>query len=313
MRISLGLLPAAALFVVGVNAGPAAAQAPRTFVSGTGSDSNPCSVSLPCRTFQKAHDSTAANGEVVALTSAGYGTLTITKGITISATGVEAAITTTTGQTAITVNAATSEIVALRGLTLIGGQAGDSGVSIANAQAVLVQNCSIAGFTNSGILAGGSLAGLVVADSTLIFNGEGINFAPTGGSSVANAELINTRVDGGFVGVALDSSQGAAITASLTGGSASNNAIGVLVRSPSPPASGPPVTAILRGVEAVGNIASGVAAEGAAAVMYLNRTKVYGNATGLMTSDGGTLVSFGNNAVSGNGTDGAPTTTISLK
>src|SRR2546430_13238022 len=70
--------------------------APRTFVSGLGSDANPCTRTAPCRTFQMAHDTVDPNGEVLALDSAGYGTLTITKNVTISAEGVEATANATT-------------------------------------------------------------------------------------------------------------------------------------------------------------------------------------------------------------------------
>src|ERR1700760_744389 len=61
----------------------AQAQALRTFVSGTGSDSNPCTLALPCRTFQYAHDNTAAGGEIDVLTPGGYGPLTISKAISV--------------------------------------------------------------------------------------------------------------------------------------------------------------------------------------------------------------------------------------
>jgi hypothetical protein len=40
----------------------AQAQAPRTFVSSAGSDSNPCSFAAPCRHFQAAVDATSAGG-----------------------------------------------------------------------------------------------------------------------------------------------------------------------------------------------------------------------------------------------------------
>src|SRR6266568_2915360 len=58
----------------------AQAQA-RVFVSGLGSDSNPCSRTSPCRTFQHGHDVVAAGGEVIALDSAGYGGVSITKSV----------------------------------------------------------------------------------------------------------------------------------------------------------------------------------------------------------------------------------------
>src|SRR5437773_8463281 len=59
------------------------AQATRTWVSGVGSDANPCSRTAPCKTFAGAFSKTAEGGEIDALDPAGYGTLTITKSITI--------------------------------------------------------------------------------------------------------------------------------------------------------------------------------------------------------------------------------------
>ncbi len=48
-------------------AASAQAQAPRTFVSAAGSDSNPCSFAAPCRHFQAAVNATSLGGEVDAL------------------------------------------------------------------------------------------------------------------------------------------------------------------------------------------------------------------------------------------------------
>jgi hypothetical protein len=46
------------------------AQPNRTFVSGQGSDSYPCSLAAPCRSFTGALNQTAAGGEIVVLDSA---------------------------------------------------------------------------------------------------------------------------------------------------------------------------------------------------------------------------------------------------
>ncbi|MCG4712409.1 hypothetical protein L0P28_16900, partial [Dorea formicigenerans] len=61
----------------------------RTWVSGTGTDQAGCGpLATPCRTMQYAHDNTAAGGEIDVKHAAGYGTLTITKSITILNEGV---------------------------------------------------------------------------------------------------------------------------------------------------------------------------------------------------------------------------------
>ena len=67
----LAMIPAmiiATLFSV-----PAKAQATRTWVSGVGDDSNPCSRTAPCKTFAGAISKTAAGGEINVLDPGGFG------------------------------------------------------------------------------------------------------------------------------------------------------------------------------------------------------------------------------------------------
>src|ERR1700742_1432824 len=66
-----------------LQAAPAQAQATRTWVSGVGDDVNPCSRTAPCKTFAGAISKTAAGGEIDCLDPGGFGTVTITKSITI--------------------------------------------------------------------------------------------------------------------------------------------------------------------------------------------------------------------------------------
>src|SRR5260370_34261066 len=58
------------------------AQATRTWGSGVGDDSNPCSRTAPCKTFAGAISKTAAAGEINCLDSAGFGNVTIGKQMT---------------------------------------------------------------------------------------------------------------------------------------------------------------------------------------------------------------------------------------
>src|SRR5918992_264818 len=62
----------------------AQAQATRTWVSGVGDDVNPCSRTAPCKTYAGAISKTAKDGEISTLDPGGFGTLTITKSITIN-------------------------------------------------------------------------------------------------------------------------------------------------------------------------------------------------------------------------------------
>src|SRR4029077_7216059 len=72
---------------------PGAMAAQRAFVSGLGSDANPCSITLPCRSFAVALAQTNDAGEIVVLDSAGYGPFTIGQSVKITTpTGVYAGI-----------------------------------------------------------------------------------------------------------------------------------------------------------------------------------------------------------------------------
>src|SRR6185503_4600434 len=76
------------LFGLSLVAGTAAhGQATRTWVSGVGDDVNPCSRTAPCKTFAGAISKTSAGDEINCLDPGGYGTVTITKSITIDCTG----------------------------------------------------------------------------------------------------------------------------------------------------------------------------------------------------------------------------------
>src|SRR5579862_7244260 len=95
------------------------AQATRTFVSGVGDDANPCSRTAPCKTFAGAISKTTAGGEINVLDPGGFGALTITKALTIDATGVEAGVL-VSGTNGITVAAGPTDSVFLRGLDFVG-------------------------------------------------------------------------------------------------------------------------------------------------------------------------------------------------
>src|SRR2546430_1315371 len=84
VRFTLNIL-AVTVFTLMV-ASMAQAQATRTWVSGVGDDVNPCSRTAPCKTFAGAISKTFINGEIDCLDEGGFGTITITKSITIEGT-----------------------------------------------------------------------------------------------------------------------------------------------------------------------------------------------------------------------------------
>ena len=141
----------------------------RTFVSTGGSDSNPCSLALPCRGFGAAVAVVAANGEVIALDSGGYGPVTITKSVTITApSGVYAGISVPPGVDGVVVNGP-FVFVTLKGLT-INGQGGNAGIDFIQGAELTVENCEIAnvgGSSTAGILAVAQGAKVFVKDTTV--------------------------------------------------------------------------------------------------------------------------------------------------
>src|ERR1700729_3254009 len=97
-----------------LTASSAFAQATRTRVSGVGDDANPCSRTAPCKTWAGAISKTAAGGEIDALDPGGFGSVTITKSITLDGGGGQVASTLVSGTNGIAVSAASTDIVILR-------------------------------------------------------------------------------------------------------------------------------------------------------------------------------------------------------
>src|SRR3954471_23801593 len=129
-------------------------QATRTWVSGVGDDVNPCSRTAPCKTFAGAISKTFIGGEIDALDDGGFGTVTITKSITIDGGGHLASIL-GSGTNGVNVNdSATATpgtiIVTLRNLSINGAGTGLIGVRMFSGAALVVEHVQIFGF-NAGI------------------------------------------------------------------------------------------------------------------------------------------------------------------
>lgn len=129
-----------------VAASGAHAQATRTWVSGVGDDVNPCSRTAPCKTFAGAISKTASGGLINALDSGGWGTVTITKPITIDATATGGGILNSGGIPGVTIN--TTGAVTLRGLDINGASIGATcgtvpGVRILAASSVRIEDVRI--------------------------------------------------------------------------------------------------------------------------------------------------------------------------
>src|SRR5665213_1401706 len=136
----------AALFSVSA----ADAQATRTWISGVGDDVNPCSRTAPCKTFPGAISKTAAGGEIDVLDPGGFGTINITKSITLDGEYIgKAGGILASGTIGVIVNAGPTDVVILRGLDIDGAglTPGNTGVKINQAGEVDIGNTLIKNFT----------------------------------------------------------------------------------------------------------------------------------------------------------------------
>jgi hypothetical protein len=208
------------------------AQATRTFVSGHGSDENPCSLAAPCRSFAGALAQTNAGGEIAVLDTAGYGTVTINKSISIiNPGGVEAGISVPSGGTGILITAGS---VALRGLTLEGAGVGQDGIKLTGGSRLEIVNCVIRDFTHDGIYINPSSGTTTLSISNTIAsdNGDnGIDIGPAAGSAtvdgVISETLTNNNASSGIVVYALNGVTLLAIA--ISGGTSDNNDAGISV------------------------------------------------------------------------------------
>jgi hypothetical protein len=173
-----------------------AQQRARVFVSVNGNDANPCTALSPCKTFQRAHDAVLAGGEISVLDTGGYGTLTITKALSIVAVGVEASIAIPSSGTGIIINASASDAINLRGLIIDGAGLGQTGIALIAAQSLVIENCVVRNLTSSGIaLAPTSTSNITVSDTVVADNGgHGIYIQPPGGTISVKAVFSRVQI-----------------------------------------------------------------------------------------------------------------------
>lgn len=176
------------------------AQATRTWVSGVGDDANPCSRTAPCKTFAGAISKTAAKGEIDALDPGGFGTVTITKAITIDG-GAQMAGVLAAGTNGIIVNAGSADTVVLRNLDFNGAGTGIDGVKILGAGNVLIDHCNFQGFTHNNVEYSITSSGyLLMQNSTVTGGDKGFVITATSGPGPVSALLKNVTIQGGRIG-----------------------------------------------------------------------------------------------------------------
>jgi IPT/TIG domain/Right handed beta helix region/NHL repeat len=291
-----------------------AAATSRTFVSAsTGSDSNTCTRAAPCLTFAAALKNTSAGGEIDVLDPGDFGPVTLTESITIDGgNGPVAGTGVVPGSSGITVNAAATDVITLRGLAFNGyGETGASGVVFNSGSRLVIEQCAFQGFDTAGIAftpgtGSAATAQMFVDNSTIVGNAGGVLVKPTAGIATA-VTLAQVHIDqntGG--GLIADGTSGSGpIQVAIDDSSASFNASnGIAVTSAQ---AGVKVDATRDTIAANG--LAGIQSEGGSATVTVGSSQIRGNGIGLQSIGGGVLFSYANNQVTGNGSDGSFTTT----
>ena len=288
----------------------AQAQASRTWVSGVGDDANPCSRTAPCKTWAGAISKTAACGEIDALDPGGYGAVTITKSITLDGTGTFASILASLVN-GIVVNAAATDVVTIRGLSIDGFCNGINGINILQAKTVNVEDCVIFRFsTGNGITVNETndlnlhVRNTVIRDNTL----DGINMTSSGG--VVRFTIDNCRLSGNANGIHARSGSQGTVDRSVMATNTSNGVFADAVTG------GSVGIARVWNSQISNNGANGVRAgnggNAGTSVVQIAQSQLNNNtANGALVSTGGIVETFTNNSILGNGTNGCPSCTPS--
>jgi hypothetical protein len=286
------------------------AQATRTWVSGVGDDANPCSRTAPCKTFAGAISKTAPGGEIDVLDPGGFGVVTITKSLTLDGTGSFGSVL-SSSVNGIIINAAPTDKVIIRGLSINGAGTGLSGIRFIAGGALYVERCIIqhvgaGGGTNSGIdfEPGNANSKLEVSHTSVMQNaGHGILVKPTVGMATT-ASIVDCVIQGNtLTGLRIEDN----VTLSVKRTTSSGNNNGFVATSTTNPS-----FLNVDDCQATDNIVGGVVAGfgSAGATIRVGRSMVTGNGFGLRLGSGGVIISWGDNHVSGNGVDGLPSSTI---
>jgi hypothetical protein len=265
------------------------AQATRTWVSGVGDDANPCSRTAPCKTFAGAISKTSAGGEINVIDAGGYGTVTITKSITIDGKGFEASIL-ASATTGIIINASATDVVIIRNLSINGApptSPGVYGIRYLSAGKVHIEDCTISNFG---------------ANPDTYPNTSSIYVDVTGKADLTVKNTTITSISSTVPGLLIRSS------------SVTDTALAVLDKVNIQGLG----TAILAKERATVNVVNSVLSgnyravypQFATSLIRLSNNQILNNTIGI-GEGAGKVISFGNNQVAGNMQSAPPSTVVS--
>jgi len=280
------------------------------WVSPVGSDTNGCSEASPCASFQGAINKGSVS-QINCLASGHYGEVLITTSLTIDCGSGNVGNIVNSSVSAITINTTAAATIILRHLALNGLSTTNNSEGI-NAGSffsgtLIVEDCMMHGYHNGfGIVfqpqSGRGL--LQVSNSQIFDNHVGITVFPASGQiasvTLNKVELIanlDTGLVMGGVGVVAG-----AMRDSVVG---ENGNDGVL-------ASASQVFFTVEESSIVDNLVNGIQTQSAGSAIKVAASTIGGNGMGVFAQQG-SIVSFGDNHVSDNGSDGNFTSTKALK
>jgi hypothetical protein len=283
----------------------AQAQATRTWVSGVGDDLNPCSRTAPCKTWAGAFSKTFINGEIDALDPGGYGTLTISKSITLDGgTGSGWGSTLASGANGFIVNIAVNANDPLRQVILkhlsingagssgaIGTRTGINGINYIQGSQLIVEDCQIFNFATTGIRVALTNSGALDVTRTTIDSCQvGISHTTTAGtvnSSIRDSVIQNCTGNGLQVDAGTVNISNSLIAKNGGAGMVAQGAIGSVINADNN--------------EVVNNGGAGISAGTASGTVRIDNNAIHRNGTGLNNS--GVMQTCTNNKNYGNTTE----------
>ena len=275
------------------------AQATRTWVSGVGDDVNPCSRTAPCKTYAGAISKTAKDGEISTLDPGGFGTLTITKSITVNGGGggqgygsVLSALAPQGFLINITDVNDIRKTVRLNWLDINGASTGTDGVRMIAGNVLFIENTNIDGVVGDGVdvnIAGANVAEVYMRNVS-IRNcvGNGVILQNTNAAGAIGAALENVSINTSGDGVEVGARAAAALRNCVISSSDGVGAAGVRVN----------------GLNAVANVDSCILSFNTAGVKVENGTgrvsnSVFTNNSTALHQVGGTLKTYATNRLDG--------------
>jgi hypothetical protein len=331
-KLALSLTLLATLVFPALVAIPAQAQNDRSWVASFGNGMT-CSRASPCADFPTALGQTNAGGEINCVDQGEYGgggvTLIIRKSITIDCEGVQARISGPSAASTVAIQAQSTDVVVLRGLDISGKGGSDVGIEFDTGGALHVEKCAIHDFNGASFGAGiyltaatsSSTMELYVSDTVVMNNdagslAAGILVRPISTSSNTINKVILNRVEAlhNRFGIKADGThaQGGVINMTVRDSVASGNILNGIVGTTN--SGGVAIVMLVDHSTSSHNGAGyGVIADGPTTTIEMTRSAASGNNFGIGASNGGRLISYQDNRVTLNNTDGSPTGVISFE